>query len=177
MLRRTLASLAVLLLAACGSARPAQVHVATHTSGAVATDDDANDYVTATRPPAPLFETATPAELAKYVYVLSDANELYTFSPLEKKLTRIGPLACDTDMQPCSMAIDRNGIAWVAYVKNDGFSDVDAQIFQVSTRNATCRKTNLRPGREGWFRLGMGYATDDESKSGESLFITAEHGR
>ena len=47
------------------------------------------------------------SEATQFVYVLSEANDLYSFRPDRRQFTRIGPLRCPTSFRPNSMAIDR----------------------------------------------------------------------
>jgi hypothetical protein len=71
--------------------------------------------------PVPIRDAGSAArcsEAAQLVYVLSDANDLYSFRPNLRQFTRIGRLSCPTSAQPNSMAIDRDAVAWVNYVNN-----------------------------------------------------------
>src|SRR4051794_28714924 len=63
------------------------------------------------------------SDAARLVYVLTDANELYSFQPADRRFTRIGTLGCRTNLQPNSMAVDRSATAWVNYVDTDAFGD------------------------------------------------------
>lgn len=111
------------------------------------------------------------SDAAKLVYVLSDANDLYSFQPDKKIFTKIGPLQCQTTMQPNSMAVDRNATAWVNYVQNDGAgTDTAGSIFKVDTSNGGCQPTNIALPA-GWYRLGMGFATDMMGGTSETLYV------
>jgi hypothetical protein len=110
------------------------------------------------------------SEAAKLIYVLSDANDLYSFQPQLKDFKKIGPLGCQTSMQPNSMAIDRNAVAWVNYVETDGFGDTGGALFKVSTADASCEATNIKLP-VNWYRLGMGFATDTADGTSETLYI------
>src|SRR5262245_15816031 len=54
---------------------------------------------------------------AQLVYVISDANDLYSFAPDKLKFTKVGTLNCPVTNKflPNSMAVDRTGTAWVNY--------------------------------------------------------------
>lgn len=107
-----------------------------------------------------------------YVYVLSDENDLYSFEPDKKIFTKIGPLGCNTAMQPNSMAIDRNATAWVNYVEAGAFGDDAGVVFRVSTKDASCESqpaANLPPD---WYRLGMGFSSDEAGGTAETLYVT-----
>ena len=109
-------------------------------------------------------------EGAELVYVLSAENDLYSFRPDMKQFTKIGPLQCQTTMQPNSMAIDRNAVAWVNYVENDGIDDTAGAVFEVSTSNASCKPPNITLPAS-WYRLGMGFSTDMAGGTTEKLFV------
>ena len=112
---------------------------------------------------------------AKLIYVLSDANELYSFDPPAKKFTKIGTLGCQAGtMMPNSMAVDRDATAWVNYVDSDPFfgDDTNGVIYKVSTKDASCGPAPVVQLISNWFRLGMGFSTNGASESGETLFIT-----
>jgi len=109
---------------------------------------------------------------AKLVYVLSDADELYSFQPDAKLFTRIGQISCPTSMQPNSMALDRNAVAWVNYVDSNGLADSAGALFRVSTTDASCEQAPAVTLPAGWFRMGMGFSTDGANTTAETLFVT-----
>jgi len=113
-------------------------------------------------------------DAAKLVYVLSDANELYSFDPPAKQFTKIGTLGCNTPMQPNSMAVDRNAVAWVNYVESDPFfgDDTNGVIYKVSTKDASCDPQPTVKLVTNWFRIGMGFSTNGSGQTGETLFVT-----
>lgn len=110
------------------------------------------------------------SEAAQLVYVLSDVGDLYSFRPNLRQFTRIGRLRCPTDMQPNSMAIDRNAVAWVNFVAG-GLGDTAGAIYRVNTTDATC--TGDPPIRmpPGWLRVGMGFSTAGADTTEEALFV------
>jgi|GEM_PF-712999 len=114
-------------------------------------------------------------QAADFVYVLSAENDLYRFAPAAKQFTKIGPLGCQTGgMQPNSMAVDRNAVAYVNYVQSDplGGQDTAGAIYQVSTSNAGCMGKVLDlPG--GWYRVGMGYSSNGTGSTAETLYVAA----
>jgi hypothetical protein len=108
---------------------------------------------------------------SELVYVLSEENDLYSFDPPNKKFSKIGHLGCKTSMQPNSMAVDRNAVAWVNYVENDTLNgDTAGTLFKVSTKDASCQPTNMKLG-QGWFRLGMGFSAEANGSKAETLFV------
>jgi hypothetical protein len=117
------------------------------------------------------------SESAQLVYVLSDSNVLYSFRPNRREFMRIGPLRCPTSMQPNSMAIDRDAVAWVNYVESDDlFGDSAGSIYRVSTVDATCTSAAPIPLRSGWYRMGMGFSTLGADSIDETLFVTGISG-
>jgi hypothetical protein len=112
-------------------------------------------------------------QAADFVYVLSAENDLYSFAPDEKLFTKIGPLTCQTSMQPNSMAVDRNAVAYVNYVQSDPTTGADTAgaIFQVSTQDASCSSGQIMSLPNGWYRVGMGYSSNNAGSSAETLYV------
>ena len=112
-------------------------------------------------------------EAAKLIYVLSTDNDIYSFNPLQKAFKKIGPLGCNTTMQPNSMAVDRDAVAYVNYVESDPVfgGDTAGTVFKVSTTDASCTPTPIKL-ISGWFRLGMGFSSDAAMGTSEQLFVT-----
>ncbi|HEX8791983.1 MAG TPA: hypothetical protein VF765_13605 [Polyangiaceae bacterium] len=112
-------------------------------------------------------------QAADYVYVLSAENTLYSFAPNLKKFTMIGPLQCQTTMQPNSMAVDRNANAYVNYVQSDPTTGTDTAgvVYKVSTKDASCSPQPLMNLPNGWYRTGMGYSSDTSGGQTETLYL------
>ena len=93
-------------------------------------------------------ENDCPEDL-KQIYVVTEGNDLYRFAPATLTFTRIGTLSCPSSgfATPFSMAVQRNGTAWVLF--NDGI------IFHVSTKDASCGATAYVPGQNGYTTFGM----------------------
>jgi hypothetical protein len=105
---------------------------------------------------------------AQLVYVLSEENDIYSFDPPAKTFTKIGTLNCTAPgMQPNSMAVSRDAVAWVNYAAPDNSTGA---VFQVSTSNAACQASSI-PLEAGWTRIGMGFSTDSDAGTSETLFI------
>lgn len=117
--------------------------------------------------------SATCSDAAQLVYVLSDANVLYSFRPVERAFTPIGTLGCQTNMLPNSMAIDRHAVAWVNYVGTSGLADSEGALFKVSTVDASCEPAPSVTLPAGWFRVGMGFATNGSDTEDETLYVTS----
>jgi hypothetical protein len=101
------------------------------------------------------------SESAKLVYVVTSENELYSFKPDTLTFTRIGELQCNAGgATPNSMAVDRNGTAWVNY--NNG------TLWKVSTTNASCQSTSFSTSVN---RVGMAFASNAANSKDETLFV------
>lgn len=111
-------------------------------------------------------------ELGDFVYVVSSAYELLRFRPKTGEFELIGKIKCPTkgsDSTPFSMAVDRNGKAWVNYSGTDA-----GQIFLVDTKTAACEKSpfdrDYAVGKN-WKNYGMAFASDGEGGGGEHLYL------
>ena len=108
-----------------------------------------------------------------FVYVISDANNLYSFDPTmfpaATAFAEIGPVTCDASGVN-SMAVDRSATAWVNF--NDG------KIFKISTTApVTCTPTSFMPGQGGFTDvLGMGFVADGVDASTETLYVSDNAG-
>lgn len=108
-----------------------------------------------------------PEEL-KEIYTVSDGKDLHRFAPATLTFTRIGTLNCPgaSFASPFSMAVDRKGTAWVLY--NDG------KLYQVSTKDASCKATTFAVGQAGFTTFGMSFARDG---AGETLYVADYSGK
>jgi hypothetical protein len=102
------------------------------------------------------------------VYVVSRERELFSFDPPTVSLRTVGPLRCDLSSNPNSMAVSRNGDAFVGYA--------GGALYRVSTRDARCRDTAFDIGQLQADRYGMGFAADPATGA-ETLFIAQLFGR
>jgi hypothetical protein len=115
---------------------------------------------------------------AELVYVLSADNTLWSFDPPSKQFTQLFTLNCnvpnDGNMwSPNSMAIDRNVVAWVNYVGNDGTTDQAGVVFKVDIATQSCGASPaITLQSSEWYRLGMGFSTDTAGGASETLFVT-----
>ncbi|HEY2514813.1 MAG TPA: hypothetical protein VGI39_28300 [Polyangiaceae bacterium] len=129
-----------------------------------------------------------PAGAGKFIYVVSDQNELYTFDPTKvptatnptnKPFTDLGALHCTGESTPPasdsdgvnSMAVDRQAIAWVNF--NDG------KIFRVDTTQTSlpCTDTNYDSSQGNFTpQLGMGFATASATDHTETLYVSDNAG-
>jgi len=107
----------------------------------------------------------------KDIFLLTDQNLLYSFHPPTLAFKSIGILKCPTGgATPTSMAVDRQGIAWIRHS--------DASIWKVNTRDLACQGTTFEaPGDgESFNKFGMGFASTSKGSSNELLFLSDNAG-
>jgi hypothetical protein len=108
-------------------------------------------------------------EAAKLVYVVDDTRTLHSFDPASLTFKAIGkpPLNCPTLANdfPNSMAVQRDGTAWVNYESG--------ALFRVSTADGTCTATKFVPSQHGFKNFGMAFSTDstDGGSGAEALYV------
>lgn len=111
---------------------------------------------------APLAECE---ESTRDPYVITQDHTLYQFHPPDLTFTNRGIIACPTGgAQPTSMAIDRQGIAWVRHS--------DRTIWKVSTKTLQCEATAWQPPEESFGQFGMGFSSETKGSSNEVLFLS-----
>lgn len=109
--------------------------------------------------PAPEDDCEGTSEL---IYVLSQDDEgIYLFDPETLDFTRQGTLDCDWISSPNSMAVARDGLAYVRYS--------DDSVYEVNLETMACTPTAYDSGSFGSF--GMGYASDDADTWRDQLYI------
>ena len=119
-------------------------------------------------PPQPDAPNDCPDADSTLVYVITESNNLYSFDPPAATFKRIGTIACPTigGSTPFSMAVDRNGIAYIVF--NDG------ELFRVSTATAACQATPFVSGQGGFSTtFGMAFSHDTVD-AGETLFVASD---
>lgn len=105
-----------------------------------------------------------------YIYLISTENRLIRFYPPSATFTTIGTIDCPAvfSAAPFSMAVDRDGIAYVLF--NDG------ELFRVSTLTASCKPTGFTNSQAGFSVLfGMGFSSN-ANDPGETLFVAGADG-
>jgi hypothetical protein len=105
------------------------------------------------------------AEDNRQIYVVSSDGDLYRFPPLTKSFTLIGRLDCPIAglAQPFSMAVDRDGVAWILYQ--------DGHVFRARTRDAHCIATKFVPDQHGIHTFGMAFVTDGPASTHDTLYL------
>lgn len=98
-----------------------------------------------------------------YIYLISSENELLRFYPPDLSVTTIGTIDCPSSSQPFSMAVDRQGVAYVLFQ--------DGELFRVSTLTASCKPTSFFSDPSLFsLNFGMGFSSN-KNDTGETLFI------
>jgi hypothetical protein len=103
------------------------------------------------------------------VYLITEQYDLMSFYPPAASFRTIGAIRCPAagGATPFSMAVDRQGLAYIVYD--------DGELFNVSTATAACQPTPFRPGSLQDFSntFGMGFSKDTTGP-GETLFIASD---
>jgi hypothetical protein len=119
------------------------------------------------RPPRDVDRSDCEEAGVTYIYVITAEYELYSFYPPDATFRFIGRIACPAapSQTPFSMAVDRKGVAYVAFT--------DERIYRVSTLTAACIATNFAPRQSNFGVFGMGFATDDVGPT-ETLYVAGD---
>jgi hypothetical protein len=106
---------------------------------------------------------APTCESGKNIFLLTPDNHLLTFDPLELQVTEVGRFACTPDYQVFSMAIQRDGTAWVNHT--------DGNIFKLNTQSLQCSPSGHDSSLSFGHGTGMAFAKDSPSGDAETLFL------
>jgi hypothetical protein len=127
-------------------------------------------------PPPPDAPNDCPDASATLIYVIANNNDLYSFDPGSGAFKFIGTIACPTtfaDELPFSMAVDRNGIAYVVF-SVQASTTTGGELFRVSTATAACQATGFKPGQNGFSHtFGMAFSKD-ATGTGETLYVASD---
>ena len=107
------------------------------------------------------------------IYVLNSNSppSVWFFDPPANTFTEVGTLGCDPGFgwTANSMAIDRDGYAWVNYYEQPSER---GKVFRAPLSDLSqCEETGYSNTPGAWWLLGMGYAVVDENSSCDELFI------
>lgn len=104
------------------------------------------------------------ADTSDLIYVIDRAqNKLYLFDPLTLDFTAIGALNCASGQAtPASMAVSRDGFAYVRFSDND--------LYAVDLVTLDCSKTPYQSAAFGDF--GMGFSTDAAGGWVDTLYLS-----
>ena len=99
------------------------------------------------------------------IFVITTANWLLRFEPETLGAVPLGMVTCPAGgATPFSMAVDREGYAWVLYS--------DGSLWKVNTGDASCQSTGFVSGQQGFTMFGMGFTADGPTSNTETLFIS-----
>jgi hypothetical protein len=103
--------------------------------------------------------------------------EILKFDPASAQFTPIGPLNCPDPYTPFSMAVDRQGHAYVAYYDEaalaQGLTPPPANIYRVNLNTAACVPTAYVPSQL-FQSFGMAFVANDVGVD-ETLFIASNN--
>ena len=117
----------------------------------------------------PITKAPECADETKDVFVIAEDRSFYSFHPPTLEFKNKGLLNCPTGgATPTSMAVDRDGIAWVRHS--------DGAVWKVSTKDLSCEATNYQPQAESFTKFGMGFATETKGGSTEVLYLSDSNG-
>jgi hypothetical protein len=119
-------------------------------------------------PPAEPVLDPPPAEdcdhTSDLVYLIGrDDHALYLFDPPTLSINRLGVLDCNTFASPASMAVARDGLAYVRYS--------DQSIKEVDLDTLRCRDTGYNDRRTAFGGFGMGFSADAAGGWRETLYV------
>jgi len=103
------------------------------------------------------------------IYVVDEQTQgLAFFDPVKLTFTDIASPMCpvSSNETPFSMALGRDGTAWVEYT--------NGRIFRVDSQTGACSSTTFVPGQHGFSNFGMGFSTDMPGGSTETLYIIGD---
>ena len=114
--------------------------------------------------PAPADDCEHTSDL---IYVVErDAGRLYTYDPVGNDFTLLGAPDCTTSYPPASMAVNRDGTAYVR--------DAGNRVFAVDLGTMACTATAYSDRATHFDSFGMGYATDSADTWRDQLYVANE---
>ncbi len=111
-------------------------------------------------------------DATNFVYVVGigaswpPATTLYKFAPDKKTFTLVGDVSCGGNGNVNSMAVDRDGTAWINWS--------GGEVYQVNTQDASCTPAPPVTLPSAWSQIGMGFSVDAVSSSAETLFVSSQ---
>jgi hypothetical protein len=110
------------------------------------------------------------------VYVVTEETEVLAFNPADGSFRTLGDLECPIPgfgWEPFSMAVDREGHAYVLY-NNITDNDAPGILYRVSLTTLACSATSYVPGgTRGFTTFGMGFSTNLGGPT-EQLYVAAD---
>jgi hypothetical protein len=104
------------------------------------------------------------------IYMIGDDGQLYMFDPSKLMVSALGAINCPpppnpgpVPAKPLSMAVDRQGVAWVLFD--------DGNIYHVDVKTVVCTASGYAPNQMGFSTFGMGFVSDSPGSQGETLYV------
>lgn len=108
------------------------------------------------------------------VHVVSDDGELWSYDPASNAFALVGPVQCG-GFAPFSMAVDREGMAWILLLDEVPLATVAKGMFKVAIADASgCEAVVYEEGLFGVF--GMSFVTNGPPDTCEKLFVQSYSG-
>lgn len=108
------------------------------------------------------------------IYVLhsTDPPSVYFYSPPANTFSQIGQLGCAAEFGATanSMAIDRQGNAWINYYSLSGLEPTGRMYRAALSALDQCEDLGY-DASGAWYLLGMGFAVDGNQSSCDTLFV------
>lgn len=104
------------------------------------------------------------------IYVVTEQSSLYSFDPSQNVFARVGTLRCAAQAaaEPFSMAVSRNGTAYIVYD--------DGELFLASTANAACESPTVKLQTPGGFPATFGMAfVSNTPNPGDTLYVAGDN--
>lgn len=102
---------------------------------------------------------------AKLVYIIGQDNRFYSFYPPTLDVKLVGTINCPGAgfFRPFSMAVDRQGVAWILFE--------DGRIFHIDVKTAACVQTTYAPNQSQYSTFGMGFVSNSVGSNDETLYV------
>jgi hypothetical protein len=91
--------------------------------------------------------------------------DIVRFEPDSGALIPLGELTCPGAEGVSSMAIDRDGYAWVYYAGTPG-------LFRVNLSDLSCQTTAFNPATDNFGHMGMAFVAESPTAAEETLFVS-----
>lgn len=99
------------------------------------------------------------------IFVLSDDAELWKYYPETNDFLMLGAFDCDGMTNTFSMAVDRQGFAWVM------FNDIQGEIRKIDVTDPTnCIDPGYNPGQQGVTNFGMAFVSNSANDQCDRLY-------
>ena len=99
------------------------------------------------------------------IFVLSDNAELWKFYPADNSFLKLGNFNCGGMTNTFSMAVDRQGFAWVM------FNNPQGEIWKVDVTDvANCVDPGYNPGQQAINYFGMAFVSNSQADQCDQIY-------